>query len=205
MLVRGQRRPELDAAQHLCPFEARRHDADHRERDAVQRDGLTDHGGIGAEAARPQGVADHQHGVTGGLVLVRRERASARRLHTQHLKVVASDELSADAERLGATDHVGTDASPRGQAGELRDVVAEVEIVGQRQRLIRGRFRHHREHLNQLLRIAHRQRPEENGVDQREDGGVGADAEGQRQHDDQRECSIPDRQSDGPAYVLQHQ
>jgi hypothetical protein len=102
-------------------------------------------------------------------------------------EVVAGDELAADGERLRATGHVDADVAPRGQTGELGDLVAEVPVVRQRQRLIGRRLRHDREDLDQTLWIAHRQRAEEDGVDEREDRGVGADAQRERDDDDGRQ------------------
>jgi hypothetical protein len=42
--------------------------------------------------------------------------------------------------------------------------------------------------LVEALRLAHRQRPQQDGVDEREDGDVGADAERQRQGRREREA-----------------
>ena len=51
------------------------------------------------------------------------------------------------------------------------------------------------------LRVAHRQRAQHQRVDQAEDRGVGADAQRQREHDDQREPAIPGEHPDGVADV----
>jgi hypothetical protein len=44
--------------------------------------------------------------------------------------------------------------------------------------------------LHQLLRVSHRQPPQHQRIDQAEDGGIGADAQRQRQHDDKREAWV---------------
>ena len=52
------------------------------------------------------------------------------------------------------------------------------------------------------LLIRQRQRTEQERVDQNEDGGVGADADGQRQHDDQRESEVVAERAHGVQRVL---
>src|SRR5262249_56605626 len=57
-------------------------------------------------------------------------------------------------------------------------------------------------HVDQLLWIGKRQRLEQDGVDDAEHGGVGADAERERQDGRQREAGLPDEGADAVAEVL---
>jgi hypothetical protein len=55
---------------------------------------------------------------------------------------------------------------------------------------------------HQLFRLFIAQRPQKNGVDDAEDGGVSADAERQRQHRDRGKARAPKQRSKGVAEVL---
>ena len=107
----------------------------------------------------------------------------------RHREVVARDELSRDAFRPFSVGKGHTPApypAGSGQIGERRLVVTQ-ELV--------SRIRDDRSlaagsatiDLHELPRILDRQRPEEDGVDEAEHGGVGANPDGEGQHGDRRE------------------
>ena len=58
-------------------------------------------------------------------------------------------------------------------------------------------------HFDELLRRLHRKCPKADGVDQLEDGGVGADAEGQRENRRQREPGLLGQLADGHPQIAQ--
>ena len=58
-------------------------------------------------------------------------------------------------------------------------------------------------HLGELVRRRHRQAAQPDGLDQLEDGGVGADAERQREEHRQRERPVLAQGADGVAEILQ--
>jgi hypothetical protein len=51
--------------------------------------------------------------------------------------------------------------------------------------------------VNELIRLGIRQGAEKRGVDEAEDGGVGTNAEGKRQHDDSREPGVLPQLAEG--------
>ena len=205
LFVHGKRNPEVDDAQRLQAPERGRHDADYGELEAVEGHRPADHFHVGREGSLPQAITDHRYRRRAeGLIFIGGERSSMRGAHTQDVEVVAGDELAADAHGLGSAGHVGTNPLIGCQAGELGNVVAKVAIVRQRHRLIGGGLGHHGEDLRQSRRIAHRQWAEEHRVDQREDGGIGADTERQRDHDDSREGGVPRRRADRESNVSDH-
>ena len=59
-------------------------------------------------------------------------------------------------------------------------------------------------HMDELPGLRHRQRLQQHGIDDREDRGVGADAEGERQDRRGREAAVLPQQPEPEPYVLQH-
>src|SRR5205823_4913964 len=55
---------------------------------------------------------------------------------------------------------------------------------------------------DQLLRMSHRDMAQHHGIDQREDGRVGADAEGEREHHDRGERRIAKQYAERVAEVI---
>jgi hypothetical protein len=92
--------------------------------------------------------------------------------------------------------------------GECRpDVPAVGRLV---QEAITARARHHVvapriAEAHELLGILHRQGGQQSSVDRAENGGVGADAECERQDDDAGPASGLPEQADGVAQILEHQ
>ncbi len=61
-------------------------DAGHGERFTVERDGLADDIGIGAERAFPETIAENGHGGFAGFVLLRQQQAAKQGLCTEHVE-----------------------------------------------------------------------------------------------------------------------
>jgi hypothetical protein len=131
LFVHGERSPEVHVAQRLQTFELCRHAADDRELDAVENHRSADDVRIRGEGSLPEACADDHHRRRAKPhVFFGRNRSSESSVHTEHLEVVAGDQLPAYGDRLGSTDQVGANEIVGGQAGKLGNVVAKVPIVG---------------------------------------------------------------------------
>ena len=182
--VDDRRREQLGARED----EAGRHDAHHRRGHSVELDGPSDHRRIGREPPAPEPVAQHRDGGPARPRLVGGEEPAARGSDPEHPGEVVGDEqrrqplgVARPAQRAprGA---VARDRAERGQTLDIeqlglrehgvRQVQAEIDV----------------EHGHQPVRLGERQRAEQHAVDHREDRAVGADAEGQREHDGKGEA-----------------
>ena len=186
------RRQDVGGLADLQAREALRGHADNGEGMAVDVDRLVQDRGITAEAAHPVAVAEHGDRMAAGrLVVGRVEHASKRRPHAEHVEVVPADQLAVGALGLAAPDHRHRGGKTREHAGEhLAASIAEVLVHRIREGVQVHRPAHERpgavEH-DERAGIADRQGPEQHLVHQGEDRRIRADAEPQRQHDDEGE------------------
>ena len=171
--------------------EAGRRHADDRHRQAVERDVAVQHAGIAGEAPHPVVVAQHRDRLSARrAIVVRREGAADLRAHAEDVEEVAGHELAVHALGLSA----GEQRQRRREAGdhavEHRVLIPQVAVHRVRQGAVVERPSPERagavEH-DELLGRLHRQHPQQHLVGEREDRGVRADAERQRQHDDDGE------------------
>ena len=179
---------------HVAPaggkLELGRQDADHRAGTSVQRDLASDDVGLAPEPPRPEAVAKHRHPVPARLVLMGKKRPPQEGLHAEGPKEVRRHRDG--VQKLGA-------AGRRGQSGHavevpgqrLEDVAAclPVDVVARRDQE-RGR-RIGLLHGHQPVRLGVRQRPQQHGVHEAEDGRVRADPDPQREDDDEAEARAP--------------
>ncbi|HEY7284130.1 MAG TPA: hypothetical protein VH497_01715 [Vicinamibacterales bacterium] len=169
--------------------------ADDRHRLAVDRDGLIQDRGIQSEAPLPVAPAeDHDVRFAGSGIVRRRQQPSDGRLDADDREVVAGHEQPVDAFSLAARGEVGPERDVRGEAGKRRlgfFEVAEHRItehpvaVALLAARIRPGLRPRRPDVHEPVRFRHRQRTEQDLIEEREDGRVRADAERQR-HDGHR-------------------
>src|SRR5207253_10541789 len=97
---------------------------------------------IAAEIAPPQAVADHEHGMTAGRNLVRRQkRAPALGAHPEDLKVIPGDQLARDRTGAAAAAEADGDEAGAQQSRERAIVIAEVPVLGVRQLDVTSRAR----------------------------------------------------------------
>ena len=193
------RRPHVHVVERRRQIDAER--ADDRMRCAVQRQRGADGVGPHAEAARPEAAREDHYGRTRGSILFVRDASSGRHRHAEHVKEAAGDthagqllgrrSAAREIERVVAVRrHAREHAAPRGEILIRRERDRRVAHVALR---IRMRERH------DAVRVAERQRPQQDGVDDAEDGGGGADADrDHRDRDDrkprrldQRSCCTP--------------
>ena len=182
-----------------------RGDADDRHRVAVERDRLVEDGRIAPEASRPVAVAEDGDGVRPRRRVVRlREQAPEVRPRAEDVEEIARDELACHALRPPLPRDGRRDRRAREHAAEHFVAVAEVLIHRIRERPVVHRPAAERARvveLDELLGVFHGQASQEDLIQQREDGGVRADAERQRADDDGREPGRPGQGPNGVADV----
>ena len=186
----GERQREPHVAAAGGELERRRHDADHRVGAPVQRDLASDDVRIAAEPARPQAVAEHRDAVAARLVLMGKERPPQEGLHAEGPEEVGRHRDG--VQELGAAGRRGQPRHAVEVAGQrLEDVAAflPVDVVARRDQE-RGR-RIGLLHGHQPVRLGVRQRPQQHGVHEAEDGPVRADPDPQREDDDEAEARAP--------------
>ena len=199
VLVDRERHPHLEVR--LQKVEAARQHADDGERPAVDQQRLADDARVAAVAAPPQAVGQDDHPFPPGLLLFGHEGAAESGLHAQH-----REERRRDAD---AADLLGDGVAARGPGDGIEPVApgdhvverpalsAPVEEVAGRRRdvVLRGPAlcRIHVADAHEAFDVLEGRRPEEEVVDDGEDGGIRADPEGQGQHGDEREAGIPAR------------
>ena len=148
---------------------------------AAERDGLADDVGVAVETPDPDPVAEHDD-----LVAVRAIFLGAEGAAAQDRRAEQPEEIGGHPPRpklfgkRSAGEVHDTGVERRDVAKHLR-LLAVVHELGGRAAAVdalrRSRLQHH-----QPVGVGKRHRLEEDGVDDREDRGVGADAERQRRH-----------------------
>jgi hypothetical protein len=177
LVRRGNPHVSLDAD--LQSEERARRDADDGHRRVVDGDLRAERGGIEVEACFPVRPADDGHrGCRRAEPVVSGPEQPARRgPQAKRRKIVARDELAVG--ELGVEAVTGQ-AESRGRGGdEIReDVVAVAEgLVVLPRDLVAASLSVAAQDLDEPPGLAHRKRAQDQGVDQAEDGRVGADAE----------------------------
>ena len=196
----GQRQPEIGRIRtQLISEESRRGDSNHGEGEIVDAQGGADDRGIEPEVLLPGAVAHHRSRRGVGLVIVGRDGPAREGADTQRREVVARNELSnvrfGGARSPGAA-HVEVLQTllKGGHLAELGIVIAKLLV--ERIRVDAPVVLKSAEHAAiaavaqsvELARFRDRQALEHHSVEQSEDGGVGADAQRQRDHADCREA-----------------
>ena len=185
ILVRPAARIAVQAA------EAVRQNADDGERDGVDAKAPADDRRVGAKPARPEPVADHRDGAgTLAVGLFVGERAAGCRRDPEDRRISIGDNLSTQAQRIAVSRQIEV------ACGEQREIAVDVLQIRERA-VLRVRPDHLRAaHARRLLlrkrevdehqrvRIRERQPLEEDRIDHGEHGGVGANAESQREERD---------------------
>ena len=191
----ARRRPELAG---LREAHALGDDADDGVRLPVEEDGSPDDAGVGVEAAAPGPLGEDD---LTAAVDPRAEPAAEHRLEADDAEEIAGDDHAVDAHRpLVAGDveggvAVSGDSAQRGHAGSpLHDVRARGRVLlAGLDLLVVDR--------DQPIGVVEGQGPEEHRVHDAEDGGVGSDAERQRDDRDEREAGSLDEGAPGDPEV----
>ena len=184
--------------------DARRHHADDGVRLVVEPDGLANRIQPRAEALPPESIADHRDAGRTGLFVSSGKTPSECGLDVEHVEEVHVDNRARDA--LGAIEPGEREPglTEGGQPGEAVVADAPVEKVGRRRVTValsclpvRVRDQH------EIVGAREGQRPQQHGVDDAEDRGVGADADRNRQDREQKKARRPPEGARGVAEILQ--
>ena len=125
-----ERRPQLLAVDgHV---ERRRHDADDRDRDRVQRNRASNHVGVGGIAAGPQAVAQHHDPIVTRSVLLDCEHAADLRLHAESIEPGSGDAAAIDTLRPFVVRQVEAEGLQRAERGERGGMLAPVVEIADR-------------------------------------------------------------------------
>ena len=184
------------------------HHADHLGRHAVERDHATKDRRITTESRLPVTVRQHDYPSSLRSVLFRSERTAERWLHPEQGKEAAADCGCRDSLGVGARRADGGGAHLIG--GHLTDragMISVIDVLGIRQdelRKVESAFGiESPPDRNQALGFRKRQRFQHDAVDHAEDGGVGADTDRERQHDEDRKRRLPAQQSQRIPRILE--
>ena len=188
-LVHHAGHPEVAGIDPARAGEAAGSHADHHELPAVELDRTAEDPPVAPEPPLPEVVAQHDHGVAvGGEVLLGQEGAAELRPDPEQIEIVAGDHLAVD--QLGVAPH-GEAEDGRGvdgEAGKAPGLPGQVGEVRMGDVLQVGAPLRRAEDPDQALRLAHRERLQEDRLHHREDRRVGADGERQREHRAQGEA-----------------
>src|SRR5712672_1513094 len=183
-----------------------RHYSDDRVALSIEKNLFAEYLKIGSEAALPQIVANDYDVRVARPVLLRDKDATKGSLDAQCAEKFRSDQLSFHPNRLALTAEIETAVTVRGHALEdsvLTHPVGEIPRRGLIFLILIIRqanvFINHDETIG--LRI--RQSFEQDRIDDREDGGVCANTQGQRQNGDERETGVLAQHASGVAQILQ--
>src|SRR2546430_897970 len=137
-----------------------------------------------------------------GALLGRREAVAELGVHVEHIEQVRRDRRGLDVARVsGARQVVALRLDGRASGKVLRERAQVVEVR-------KGHAEVHapepgRHDLDEPVRSGVRQRLEQHGVDRAEDGGIGADAEREREHGDEREAGASREGADRVPEILE--
>ena len=179
--------------------ESRRGHAHDREHGRVQTNLVTDDVGPARKAGLPQLAADDDDRMPARSHIVGgREEPSAIGGEAEDVEEVAGDEIADRAIGAVADVQAGGEAGPRRHALEGSSAVAKrgVHRIGEDTAVLLPL------HVDQPIAIGHWEPLQECGVDDAEDGGVGADAEAERQDGREREAWPLPQHAGGVAQVL---
>ncbi len=200
--IEGNHPPHARAAEQLKVLW---HDADDRERQAVEPDALADNGGVGVEARPPQRFADDDD-VQSRVVVRPQKRAAGDGFDPEDVEESGRDPLASDGfgrPVFAVHDHAADVGDEPGDQLEAAAAIVPVGHVDRRHAVARRAIRALPDH-DQAIGIGEWQRTKQRRIDQREDGAVGANAERQRQDGHEREARRSPELPQGKLQVVPH-
>jgi hypothetical protein len=207
--------PDIGGRAHNFARERGRRHTDDRHGAVVDDNGLADNRLILMEASRPVAMTDGHDGCTAGrLILAAIKHTPAPRGNPEHAEIVARDKPTVRVFQLGGAarlvapgaralggdaidQHVQTTDVPRREhARKWPAVIADVPVQRIRQKLRVQRpvpkIRDERRIANgdELLGMRHREGAHDDGVNETEDCGIGADADREHARNNGRETGV---------------
>jgi hypothetical protein len=179
-----------------------RHDADDLVRHAVDLNRPPDHPRVAGVPPLPEAVPENHEVRAVRHVLFGREQPSTDRRHTEHRKQVRGHRRRGEALRLSVSGEIDLTLAPGSDIAQRpRLPPVTIHFAVGHPRLIEGRPAAPDHHG--AVGVAPRQRPEQHGVHHAENGGIGADAERQRQHRNAGKTGVAAEGARAEAQVLQ--
>ena len=187
--------PDFGRAEQIQSLETVRRHTYNLEVVAIHRQSSSYNLGIAAESPHPKRVTNDCYGFCArGGIFLRKEGSPHHGPHTQRLKIIPGDDLENHRLRRISSREGAHNAGIKEKGREGRVPVPVVFVIGIRAEKVARNARVQREHGREARRIGHGQRAQENGVDEGENRGVGADPQRQRKHRHQREATaLPQR------------
>ena len=149
--------------------------------------GLADDGRISVEGVRPETIGEDDDAGGLGAVILRPDEAPEHRTKAHHLEIGPVDDSAVDFARLAESDEREGDAGEVAELAEGLDPRLEVPNFRHRPGAVfLADARRALPDINQPILVAVDQRLDEHAAHQREDGGVGADAQRERDDHDKR-------------------
>src|ERR1035441_10387322 len=185
------------------PLESRRRHSNNGVRVTADLDRAARHVPASVEQAHPQSVAHHYYRRCARQLLLGPETAPHHRVHPQRREVVGRNQLPHQQLRVAAPRQIDRQRRVQQHRREDRVVIPVILVVriGTQQQARNPRVRG--EYRRQVRRIPHRQRAQKDRVEQGENGGVGPDAESQREHGRQREAAILGQPAQAVAQIVE--
>src|SRR6185312_14637221 len=198
---------DIKLAAHLQPIKPGRRHAQHRNWTASKAYRSSYDVSIAAELALPEAVADYRAGRAAALVVISRvKNAPENRLNTENIKEFAAHPEPVGIAGLAAIGKIkgGGTEGERVKALRLAPNLLPHGIggIGVAPGHVSGTARICGTKNEQFLWIFHRHRAHAHGINQLEDGSIGANAERQRKHADGGEAGIQAQHAQAVANVL---
>jgi hypothetical protein len=173
--IRVQRNPNLRFGGRK--MEVGGHDAEDLPADTFELDRTADDGGIGSELLLPQSVAEDDEVILAGLVVAGAEDPAEERAGAENLKEFGGDQRGSETKGFATAIEIKFVALGVGGDVKRFGLVAKGDERA---------FRIGAGNADETLRLRERKRTKKDVVDEREDGGIGADAESKGQGRDER-------------------
>src|SRR5713226_3732701 len=150
---------------------------------AAEANGFTDDGWIALESGRPETIGQNDDASGFRTVILRADETAEDGMKAHHVKIRAVNDAGANFPGLAEADHGETDGGELAEGGECRDACTQVVNFRHGEWDAPGAdTRRALLDVNEAVLVAVDERPEEHATYQTEDGGVGTDAQRQREH-----------------------
>ena len=198
--VEAQRQHEI--VRRIHEPETLREHADDLARRAVHGDQPPDDARVASELALPVAVAQHHHFGAAVLIVPLRERPADQRLDAEERQEAMGRAQRVEALGLGESGDGDGAAVPDRDVGQRPRLLPVRDVVGNRRvEVVDVDAGRRLPEAHQTVGIAERQRLQEHGVDDAEDGHIRADPQGQGEHGRQREHRRTGQPAGGVAHV----
>ena len=155
---------------------------------AAQTNGLADNRRISLEGVRPEAIGEDNHAGGLGALILGPDEAPEHGMKTHHVEVRSTDHAGTNFARLAEADH--READRREVADRRHGLETGREILNLRDGeggVLGAEAGRTLANVDQTILVAIHKRPQQHAANDAEDRGVGADAEGEREDDGERQ------------------